>query len=334
MTTRIIDQASDPGYATLQVLVERFPKLKEFSKHAELSDEEFSALPDSAFAWPSKRKFPVHSKEHTALSMGYCKTASAIPAEVAECLKKSATIYDIDADVFDEAPVKVASEETWLLDEQKRFRVASAEDVKLAEEILPTKRLTLENKLEAYNALCKTAEKFGVTLSPSTQKLAGFTATDTQKLKTWLEAREELTHGTPMQSAYTKLAQAYGATEPIITDRLYQVKLANAIHELDKEAGVTERYGKDLLDPLASVFNTDIPSKTIMKIGSAFYDKAQLGQLPASFWEDTLGPDITQEIAPDGVVDVESLVSILNTLPDDMKAMVQSQLANTGQRLG
>ena len=132
--TRIIDQASDPGYATLQVLMERFPKLREFSKQAELADEEFANLPDTAFAWPAQRKFPIHTREHAALSLGYVKTAGPLPVDVVDNLNRASFAYGIDDEVYVEQAVKVASSEMWLLKEKKRFRVASAKDVKMAEE--------------------------------------------------------------------------------------------------------------------------------------------------------------------------------------------------------
>ncbi len=52
-----------------------------------------------------------------------------------------------------------------------------------------------------------------------------------------------------------------------------------------------------------------------------------LAQIPLTFWEDTLGADITQEIAPGGVVNPEMLEQIIPTLPADLKASLETQLA-------
>jgi len=56
-------------------------------------------------------------------------------------------------------------------------------------------------------------------------------------------------------------------------------------------------------------------------------NKQLLSSLPLTFWEDVLGPEIAQEIAPSGEVNLELLEQVLPTLPADIKATVQRQLA-------
>ena len=96
---------------------------------------------------------------------------------------------------------------------------------------------------------------------------------------------------------------------------------------LDKEAGITGYYGKKLNTPIEAVFNTDLQRKDFIKVSSALANKELLAQLPLSFWQDTLGPDIAQEIAPDGVVNMTTLEQILPTLPADLKSALEVQLA-------
>jgi len=333
MTEQIVDQTNDPGYATLSVLVERYPLIKEMAKTANIEEDEFSKLPKEAFAWPEERRYPIHTKAHAILSIGYHKVAASTPAAVSASLTKAAQIYDIETTVFAETPqVKQAAvEENWLLVEKKRFRVASADDVKVAEVVLLEKyaQLTVEDRAEAFHNLGVIARELDVKLAPSTYKLAGFTATSTRILKDWLDARKEAAVATPeVYKTYAKLAEAYTGVAPFMYDRASQVKLAGAIHELDQAANLVEHYGKTLPDPLQTVFNTEKISEDQMPIGTDFaVDKADLSAVPLTFWEDLLGPEITQEIAPDGVVNPEVLSQVIQTLPADIKAIAQKELS-------
>ena len=61
MQNKIVDQTSDSGFATLRVVVERYPELRTFSKTANLDPSEFENLPAESFAWPGQRRFPIHN---------------------------------------------------------------------------------------------------------------------------------------------------------------------------------------------------------------------------------------------------------------------------------
>lgn len=302
------------------------------AKTAELDENEFTDLPASAFAWESRRKFPVHNKAHTAISLGYRKVASAVPLEVDEKLKKAAAAYGIDVSMFDEPEeVKVASDEFFLL-ESGRFRVASKDDVEYAEKALLRKyaQLTPQERAEAFTNLGKVASHFEVPLQPSTQKLAGFTVTSTQALVDWVEARQAAAEQleSSSASAYAKLAAAYKGGSPYITDRPTQVKLAALLDELDTQAGVDRYYGQSIPDPLQTVFNTEKVAADQVMIGSLMIDKAKLSGLPLSFWESLLGDDVAKEISTDGEPDIDKIAPILPTLPQDLAIVAQRQLAH------
>lgn len=333
--TSITDQTNDPGFATLRVVVERFPHLRELSKTANLSPSEYEKLPDSAFAWSGRRQFPIHNKEHTALSVGYSKLASILPSDVQALLEKAAELYDVNMEPFAATFEKEASNDYYLLEDKRRFKVASKDDVQLAEQVYLEKyaTLTIEDRAEAGFRLMKIAEHHQVSLHPSTQKLAGFTLTSTRKLRDWIEARREasIKVGSALAETYDVLAREFRDTEPYLHDRSSQVKLARLLLDMDKKAGLTHFYGKQLPDPLQTVFNTEKPSKNYVKVGSALQNTALLNELPLSFWQDTLGPDIAQEIAPSGNVDVETLMQILPTLPADLRAALETQLAAYSQ---
>ncbi len=329
----VIDQSNDPGFANLRTIVDRFPGLREFSKTANMDMTEFTKLSADSFAWPSERRFPIHTPEHTAISVGYSKLAQALPAGVTAQLEKAASIHGVSDEVF--VPVEVekvaADSETYLLPEKKRFKVAAAEDVPKVEEAFRTKyaQLSIEDRAEAGMHLVKVAGQHGVDLHPSTLKLAGFTMTSTRVFKDWMGARKEaaLRSGSPLAAAFDKLAEAYTGVEPLMHNRVEQLKLAKLVSGLDKQAGITHHYGKKLPTPIGTVFNTDLQRKDFVKVSSALMNKALMQQLPLSFWEDTLGADVAKEIAPNGVVNTETLEQILPTLPADLKSALETQLA-------
>jgi hypothetical protein len=302
-------------------------------KTAELDPAEFARLPAEAFAWPGERRYPIHNREQAALSLAYCKVASEpVPSDVRQTLEKAAEVYGITKDTFDHPVMeKKASTEFWLLPEKKRFRVASADDVKVAETVLHEKyaQLSTFDRAEAFLQLHKAAEYFNVPLTPSTEKLAGFTITSTQVLKDWIEARQEaaMKIGSELSSAYGLLAGKFTGVRPYITKRDDQIKLASLLNELDRKSGVDQFYGKSILDPLRTVFNTEKLASDAMDLGGYTFSLKKLASLPSTFWSDALGSDIMQEIAPDGNVKMSALKEILPTLPQDLKVTLGRQLA-------
>lgn len=329
----LVDQTNDTGFATLRVLVQRYPGLREMSKTAELDPAAFSQLPDGAFAWSGERRYPVHTKEQAALSLAYSKVATApIPSDVRQMLEKAAEVYDIPKDAFDQPVMeKKASMEFWLLPDQKRFRVASADDVKVAETVLHEKyaQLSVYDRAETFLQLHNAAEYFNVTLTPSTEKLAGFTITSTQILKDWVEARKEaaLKIGSEMAPAYDLLASKFRGVRPYITNREDQIKLASLLNEMDHKSGVDKFYGRSIPDPLRTVFNTEKLASDALDLGGYTFSIKKLAALPSTFWSDALGADVMREIAPDGDVKMSALKEILPTLPQDLKIVIGKQLA-------
>lgn len=329
----IIDQTTDAGFATLRVLSEKFPALREMAKTAELDSDEFSSLPNSAFAWPERRMFPLHNREHAALSLAYSKVAAALPRAVQMNLEKAASLYDLDTSNFDqeEELEKCAGEEYWLLSGQRRFRVASASDVKLAEQVVHQRYLefTPVERAEIMHNLVKVAERYEVPLAPSTKKFAGITLTSTKVLKDWIGARKEaaLRRNSPVAASYEKIAQAFDSSSEFIGDKQYQVKLAALLHDLDTQAGLDKLYGSKILDPVQTVWNTDKIAAQCINIAGKTFDKNTLSSLPATFWSDAIGPDFAAEIAPGGQVDPAALEQIIETLPNDLKSSLATNLA-------
>lgn len=330
----IIDQTCDPGFGVLKTLIDRYPGLYDAVKTAEILTDDTENLPSRFFAMPSEQRLPLHTPEHTLLSLAYTKVASApIPPEAIRALTEAATVHQVDVRIFEEDKTAAAAEspEDYLLPEKRRFQVKTAADVSLAEHLFFEKyaQLSLEDRAVMARNLVDAAERHKVELHPSTLKMACVTMTSTQCLRDWLRAREEAATqlGSKVASAYAAMEQAFKHADPYITDKGDQLKLASAIDELDQKAGLPKFYGTKLADPLASVYNTDQVATDYVKVGSALANKELLSSLPLTFWQDALGDDIAQEIAPTGQVDPNMLEQLIPTLPADMKTALESQLA-------
>ena len=169
------------------------------------------------------------------------------------------------------------------------------------------------------------AANYGVSLRPETLKMAGVAVTDRQTLVDWLEARDEAAPA-EHKDGYRKLAGAASRLPTELRDREVQVKLAEAIQELDESAGLDRHWGRRLLDPVLTVFNTKTAGPGVTLAGRHI-PMARLAAYPSSFYSDVLGPDIVRE-ASDGAgqFDPYKLAAVLGTLPVDMQRVLSAQM--------
>jgi hypothetical protein len=326
----MVDQYRDPALAVLVRLVEGRPKLAAAVGDVDILPEEADKLPSTAFAWPEKRAFPLHTKEHAMLSRVYRENSPNVPAFVDVAIKEACDLYGVDDTLFTRVKqaAPVDDPEDYLLPDRKLIPVRSAEQVKTAEAkvIAGYTKLSVESRATACTRLVEKAAHFGVTLNPLTHKLAGFTVTSTKVLKDWLGARVE---AAPPQykEAFQKLATAVSELPAEIRDRDTQVKLATVIDELDKKAGLVKYYDRKLPDPLLSVFNTAKIAGHGVNLGSKFVPMDRLASYPSTFFGDIIGDDLVREASDGrGGMDVHKLAVILETLPMDMKNVLALQM--------
>jgi hypothetical protein len=325
-----VDQFSDPAFGTLFRQVKRMPALEEFVKQAAVEPEEAKALPDSAFAWPSERKFPIHTPEHAALSYAYSKVASVIPVEVRNNIVKALEVYEVPETTFAEQAEKVASDEDqFLVPSLRLFRVITPAQCKYAQDDLVSSlhKLDLEHRAIACANLVKKADELKVELRPEVLQLAGLVVSSTKTAMEWIEARaarlpkEDTIH----KLAYQTLAQGLAKAPAEISDRKGLLKFASAIAELDEKTGLDKHYDRRLPDALRTVFNTEKQASTSVDLGGTFVSLKKIAALPASFWEDLGGKELSDEVAPGGNVDHAKLATIVDTLPLDLKIVLKNQ---------
>lgn len=303
-------------------------------KEAEVLPEELEKLANHAFAWPDRRLFPVHTKEHVIMSRLYREKCSSVPPYVDAELKKACEIFDIPDSLFTrEKKASFDDPEDYLLPAQKRLKVKTAEDVSTAAEILVREytKLSMESRSEACARLIKKAQEHKITLPVPVMQLAGFTVSSTKMAKDWVAARKLATKDEKLQQAYEKLANVLEEFPEESKDRAALVKIADAIHFLDKKANLERLYDRKLPDPMRTVFNTEKIASNTLQIGNKSFSITRIASLPASFFGDVLGNEFVREASDgNGGVDATKIAMIIDTLPTDMK----QELANHLSRIG
>lgn len=329
--TSVVDQFSDPSFGFLVRQIKAMPELEPRVKNASIEAGEADDLPSSAFAWPDQRKFPIHTAEQAALSFAYSKLASAIPAEVETNLKNALEVYGVPLDIF-KTTEKVAAldDDAYLLPDMKLFPVTDAASVKYAEQRVLSQitKFSLENRALVCGNLVKKADHFKVDLHPEVLKLAGFVVSSTAQVRDWLSARSA---ALPVEkhlykAAYEALAEGLKNLPSESTDRPGLLKLAAAIADLDEQAGLDRHYDRKLPDPLQTVFNTHKVAAEMVDLNGTMVPLSKLAALPATFWEDLGGRELSDELCPGGKMDNSKLAMIVDTLPLDLKVILRSQL--------
>lgn len=328
---KIIDQFRDPALAVLVNLVADRPKVAAFVGETDVDPAELDSLPDTAFAWPEKRAFPIHSPEHAAMSRLYRENTSKVPAHVDEALKQAADIYGIPDELFARQKVAAAAvnPNDYIFPEQRRLPVRSAEQVKLAAEkiIDGYTKIPVAHRAEACQRLIEKAAEYDVQLDPTIHQLAGFTVSATPEAVSWIEARKEAAADPTHKAAFDKLASAVKRLPAETRDRATLVKIATTLDELDQKAGLTRLYDRKLPDPMMTVFNTKKVAGMGVDLGGKFAPMSSLANRPSSFYGDVLGDDLVSEISDgSGHVDPSKLMAVLETLPVDMKQMLAQQM--------
>ena len=336
----IRDQYHDPAYGTLYHLLQARPTAAAFVKSAELDPARAETLPDTAFAWPARRLFPIDSAENTVLSSLYREKTAAVPAEVDAELERAQDIYgvrDVVVQARKEAQVAeqvktaaVEKEAVYLLPRLSRLRVKTAADLKVAEKLLIEQypRLSMEDRAEGFTNLVKVARELNVSLEPLTHRMAGMTVCTTKVAADLIEARRMATKEPLFQQGYEKLAAAVRRSgREMIQDRDELVALADAVAKLDKEAGVDRLYDRKIPDAVQTVFNTTKLAEPMIDLAGRDVALSKLAALPATFWEDVVGKDLLRDITDgSGRIDNTKLGQVVPTLPLDLKLILKHQV--------
>jgi len=275
------DQQSDPSKKLLYSLLGNVKDeaLRTSLKGSSYDGPGMAKLPQSKFAQPGQRKFPVDTPENTALSKVYFDhQAGSMPKADADSIGKSLNVHmqlhSLPEDAFsyntEQAMPKVAEdtpEGKYLLPEHEFCKVASKGDLAKAEVLFDSgfDQLRLSDRVTFSTNFLKTAEEFSfVVTSENIEKYAGVLDYDSMHTQYALELRSGLAsrrgHST---DGYRKLAAALDSVQGKPTKKELK-KLASLIEGMDKEAGIEEKdYDKTIHSPQGVVFSkvADEPSE-------------------------------------------------------------------------
>lgn len=316
----IFDQFHDPGYGRLRHLLDAHPGAAELLKEASIEDTE-PDLPPGAYAWPERRLFPIHSREHAALSHLYAKTAEVeVPEHVRAKLSDALEAYEIPGDVFGRVATKQASDAECLFP-GGLYPVRDAKEVKTAEaKLLPqVYKLDGSQRMRAFSKLAEAARVHGVKLTAESLRLACKTASNPERLAVHLEARAAVATDPGLSAKFAELAKAVRKSPAELKREETRLKVASLIHELDKKAGLEAKYDRELEDPARTVSNTEKGAEAGCDIGGRTYTQADLARIPMELYKHALGDDIAPAIGKGGRVDPKLAAEVLSTLPADMK---------------
>lgn len=320
--SKIVDQFSDPTFHHFYRVFRDYPESEYLVKTASLSDEENDNRPSSSFAWPDRRLFPIDTPEHAALSRLYMEKQAGIPDEVIAVCDKALELYGVEMPLREKIAEEQINPADYLLPNQKRFLVKTAEDVDMAVDALLTNRKKMGpiTRAQAAFNLVKKATTLNVKLPPQIHKMAGVTMSDSSALRSWLDARADAATESAVKEAFQKLSSLIEKQPELVAERDELVKFASVVHELDIAAGFQKLYDRKLPDPIATVFNTDKIAQEMIDLAGRQVPMETMLQIDPDVYRDVFGEDIVEEfVDEEGEIDPQMFQVILPTVPYDLQ---------------
>jgi len=321
------DQFHDPSFRVLKRLAQEYPDAVGFTKTAEVDTTNGGDLPDRAFAWPEERRYPIHTKEHAALSVLYRTKCASVPSHVEENLKKAQDIYDLDAMPMEKVAAAPRDDsEEYLIPSLKRFRVKTAAEVLPAAYALQRhyRKMDIPTRALACTRLLKIAQANGIELPPTLQKMAGVTVSSAPRLLEALEVRKEASAQNPIvQAGFQKMAALVASLPPDEFQNPEVLrKIAGGLTELDGRAGLAQHYDKTIPDPLQSVYNTEKTAEPMLPLAGHQVPVTRLMGIDKEAYADAFGPDFVGEVFKEAEADPSALAQVLPTMPRDLQSVL------------
>lgn len=329
---RIIDTYHDPGLTTMKFLLREHPGVAEYVKTAGI-ERDIEKVASSAFAWESERLFPVHNEKEAALSWLYAKDNPSVPLPVKDQIKEALEAYKIPMSMFTRLTEKQASADECVFPDSRTYPIRTVAEVKLAEKRLieQVSRMTPNTIAQAFSRIYEKCAELGIEPEPRTYQYCGRTVTNVRRLVDAITARASATKTAEHIRAYEKLAEGVEKDPRALQSRSTQLKLADALQELDFRSNIHQHYHKGIPDAITSVFNTQKVAAGGVNLGDVVVSPQQLEQLGPDFFSDALGPDILSSISDGaGGVNGDQAAAVIDTLPADMKNSFRNALKSAG----
>jgi len=305
---------------SLEDLSNEYTVVGNFCKQADFS----SRKPATAYADTYNKEYPIDTPANAVVSKAYAIKTGEVAAHVVSRIDRALDIYNVPTPrpkMLKEAQVE--EDVVYLLPEYHKYPIKTAADIPEADKALNriSRKLGTKSLARASSILVKVAAANGQEVSENVMRWAGLKMCDVEKTAAWIEARGDVSRN----KVFLKLADRVRGIEGPKT-RSDLVKLAEAVETLDSRYELDRFYGSKLPNPLDTVFSSKEAMSDVLDLGTKEVSVDKLLSLPVTFYEDVLGEDIAEEISSGGDVDKEKLLTILPTLPKDMKQLLCSKI--------
>jgi hypothetical protein len=269
------------------------------------TDDSVNSLPDSAFASPSTRQYPIHTAADVYVSAAYLHGKSAsVDSAVERNIKVAARVFGITKEVdevlvlaknYRERTTKVASTpEPWkFATKTATFSGHGPGHLKEAADRFSKNcfSYSFTERTDIARNLHKLAAEMNVTLPDSIEKFAGYAHVDRDQLEVHLQARALALHDARDTREFLgKIAELRNTAEITPEEAM---KTAAFLDEFDRQANLLHLYGGRLSDPHSAVFNTpqaEHQEKTAsVKIGNVNHFLYDLRRVDGDVFAEILG---------------------------------------------
>jgi hypothetical protein len=265
------DFYSDYGYNFIKILKDK--EVPSFVKEADMLDqEEMDRLPDTAFASVDHRKLPITDPANVYVSAAYYFNANEKNAEVEDRILKAAELFEISEEIKNILPdtnTKIAQEDnqkesTWEISATykngniKKFAGDSSSIEKFQDEFVSKvfNLCSFESKMDCAEKIAQELEKSGKEVSHRILEISGRNIPNLEKVAEQVKARAVRLPKDSQKVSLCKLADELLDSSDKTIDGMK--KLAKILESIDEENSLTRFYNNSILDPFASVFNTNI----------------------------------------------------------------------------
>ena len=332
--------------------------LPEFTKQADVGQtRDPGSAPLTAYADPSNRLYPCHTRASTYLSAMFFeeKQAAFIPrnaTKIRERIDRAADYWGVRGDVDQmrekvstahaDADEKLADADfgyVWTDEEgnkQRHLRMKHAAEVQAAAEWLHTYRdhLPLEQRQPIAGRIAKKAQEYGADLGDHEQEIqrqAGLGIPDTQRAAGMIRKRAQVCRNPEWRQEVEKLAQAveHKPAETLGPDRVS--KLAVTLDRVDRALNLTGQYGGMFERPedvLCAVTHKEAQSSVDVACPlptGRVYDRREFTKIAGEPLRTALGDAFAgRTLQADGSPDPEKLAEALPELPTGKAATFEA----------
>lgn len=344
----VFDQRDDV-LGTLRHSLQGSFTLPDFVKQAGDDELRGGDLPPHAFADSVGRRYPIHTRAATALSVAYfAKTAGelgpAAAAATADKLTAAASYWGVVDDVASmlTPPTKAASAcEAYLDADAKAGPIGDEAELQAAAAWVGEHRDAFEPdvRVKYAAAILDRAATLGVELiaHDDLRKMAGLGLCVANELIESLAQRERLLKRADDKLAMRGLAAAVAADPGLFNvDRELAAKVATTLAEFDREVGLDRVYGSRLRRPDEDIYG--VTTAAIEKYAEdhirlqngSIYDLNDVARMPVAGLADQIGEDVAFSLSAGDLIDREKAAEVLPTLPRDDAARFDRLAAACG----